>query len=298
VTEEEVLGLFSRCSDRQRWGPQDSGGTLNLITEDCRRQAAALITVGRTVSLAQVLSTIPSVTNTSPVQLKMIDVGERADITCMDAVTINCHGVTITHLDAIGHMYFEDQMYNGRSASEQIGPDGIDFADVLPLSAGIFTRGVLLDITAVRGVDWLAPGDGVTAADLDQAEALSGTKIRSGDAIFVHTGVERREAAIGLSPPVRRAGLTPDCLPWIFEREVAVYSGDCTEQIPSGYDRVPYPLHQIGFVAFGLVLLDNPSLTGLVAACRDLGRAEFALTCAALPLPGATGSPVNPLALF
>ena len=298
MTEPEVLDLFSRCSDKQRWGPQDSGGTLNLITEECRRQAAALITLGRTVSLAQVLSTVASVTNTSPVQLKMIDVGERADITCMDAVTINCHGVTITHLDAIGHMYFEDQMYNGRSASEQIGPAGLGFADVFPLSAGIFTRGVLLDITAVRGVDWLEAGDGVTAADLDQAEAVSGTEVRSGDVIFVHTGTERREAAIGLSPPVRRAGLTPDCLPWIFEREVAVYSGDCTEQIPSGYDRVPYPLHQIGFVAFGLVLLDNPALTGLVAACHELGRSEFAVTCAALPLPGATGSPVNPLALF
>jgi kynurenine formamidase len=298
VNQADVLDLFRACSDRGRWGEHDSLGTLNFITEGTRIAAAALVTAGRTVSLAQPLSAIPSITNTSPVGHEMLEVGERADITCMDSVTIACHGVAITHLDALGHMFFEGRMYNGRHVQDQVTAAGLGFADVMPLSAGIFTRGVLLDVARARGVAWLDVGDGVTASDLRDAEALSGTTVRTGDAIFVHTGAERRERAIGASSPGRRTGLTPDCLPWLFEHEVAVYSGDCTELIPSGFDRVPYPLHQVGFVAFGLVLLDNPRLGELVSTCEELDRDVFAVTCAALPLRGATGCPVNPLAIF
>ena len=195
-------------------------------------------------------------------------------------------------------MYFEDQMYNGRRVQDEVSDEGLGFGDVMPSAAGIFTRGVLLDIPAARGVPWLERGDGVTRADLEAAEKLSGVTVATGDAIFIHTGAQQRERETGVIKPDVRTGVTPDCLPWFFEREIAIYSGDCTEQIPSGYPRVPYPLHQIGFVAFGLVLLDNPSLTALVATCHELGRYDFALTCASLPLPGATGSPVNPLALF
>ena len=61
---------------------------------------------------------------------------------------------------------------------------------------------------------------------------------------------------------------------------------------------MPAPLHQIGLVAMGLVMLDNPEVEDLARAVADEGRAEFLLTCAPLPIPGATGSPVNPLAVF
>jgi kynurenine formamidase len=298
VTEAEALELFQACSNLGRWGPTDVSGTLNFITEETRVRAAEQIRSGRTVSLAHELSTEASLTNTRPIELRMLDAGAQSDITCMDEITIACHGVTVTHLDAIGHMYFEGRMYNGRVVSEEVTDRGLQHADVMPLSYGIFTRGVILDIAAVHGVPYLDRGYGVTLDDLNRAEALSGTTVSTGDAIFVHTGAERREASLGLSPPDVRSGLTPECLPWLFEREIAIYSGDCTEQIPSGVERVPYPLHQVGFVAFGQVLLDNPRLRPLLDLCSELGRSTFAVTCAALPIPGATGSPVNPLALF
>jgi len=98
--------------------------------------------------------------------------------------------------------------------------------------------------------------------------------------------------------PAARAGLDAYCLPWLHEREVAVYSGDCVERIPYPSKAVPLPLHQIGLVAMGLVLLDCPRLAELVAACEETGRREFMLTVAPLRLRGATGSPANPLCLF
>jgi kynurenine formamidase len=157
---------------------------------------------------------------------------------------------------------------------------------------------VLLDVTAARGVPYLAPEDTVTAEDLAAAEKHAGVRVESGDAVFVHIGLERREADQGTEDPAARAGLDAGCLPWLHEREVAVYSGDCVERIPYPSQAVPLPLHQIGLVAMGLVLLDCPRLAELVAACEDTGRHEFLLTVAPLRLPGATGSPVNPLCVF
>jgi hypothetical protein len=48
----------------------------------------------------------------------------------------------------------------------------------------------------------------------------------------------------------------------------------------------------------GLTLLDWPQLDGVVALCAQLGRREFLLTVAPLPIVGGTGSPVNPIATF
>ena len=67
---------------------------------------------------------------------------------------------------------------------------------------------------------------------------------------------------------------------------------------PSGYPGLAMPLHAVGIVAMGLWLIDNCQLEDLAAACRDFGRWDFLLTVAPLRLAGATGSPVNPLALF
>jgi hypothetical protein len=58
------------------------------------------------------------------------------------------------------------------------------------------------------------------------------------------------------------------------------------------------PLHQVGLVAMGLCILDNPDVEALASACREEGRSEFALIVAPLRIAGGTGSAVNPLALL
>lgn len=130
------------------------------------------------------------------------------------------------------------------------------------------------------------------------AERLAGVSVGRGDAVFVRTGLAAREAALGEGDPTLRAGLTARCLPCLHRREVAVYSGDCVERMPSPYAKVPLPLHQIASAAMGLVLLDNPPLDELTAAVEEVDRHEFLLVCAPLPIPRGTGSPVNPLAIF
>ncbi len=89
-----------------------------------------------------------------------------------------------------------------------------------------------------------------------------------------------------------------ECIPWIHEREVAVFSGDCIERLPQSYSRVTMPLHMIGLSAMGLAILDCTELEELRQVCRELNRYEFLVTCAPLRLRGGTGSPVNPIAVF
>jgi kynurenine formamidase len=110
--------------------------------------------------------------------------------------------------------------------------------------------------------------------------------------------LEARERVEGPEDPTVRAGLDAGAVRWLHQRQVAVFTGDCFERIPQPYRRVPLPLHQVGLVAMGLVLLDNPTLTELVRACGSLGRCDFLLMAAPLRIPNGTGSPVNPIAGF
>jgi kynurenine formamidase len=228
----------------------------------------------------------------------MLEGGEPGASGSGDATEITPHGYAVTHLDAFGHAYFEGRAFNGRRVGDVWTAEGLTYGAIDELRDGIFTRGVLLDVARARGVDWLEAGEGVSAADLDRAEALTGVHVGTGDAVIVRVGLEARELVQGEEDTAHRAGLLPDCVPWLHEREVAVFGGDCIEQLPSPYPQVPSPFHQVALVAMGLVLLDNPAVEELARVTRQLGRSAFLLTCAPLPIPGGTGSAVNPLAVF
>jgi kynurenine formamidase len=297
MTDDELTELFERCSNRGRWGADDELGTLNYITDEKRRAAAALVRTGRALSIGRDMSTVADRVNTDPVRHRML-YDQDPPVSALDSIELSTHGFALTHLDAITHVFWQGNAYNGKRAADVLSAKGLRSGSVYAQRNGIFTRGVLLDVAAARGVPYLLPGDTVTADDLTAAEQVSGVRVDSGDAVFVHIGLERREADQGTEDPGTRAGLDADCLPWLHQREVAVYSGDCVERIPYPSKAVPLPLHQIGLVAMGLVLLDCPRLTDLVAACSDTGRNEFLLTVAPLRLPAATGSPANPLCVF
>ncbi|MPZ51837.1 MAG: cyclase family protein [Acidimicrobiia bacterium] len=297
-TDADLDAMFSRIDNRGRWGDDDERGTLNYITDAKVAQVAGGVRSGRVVSIGRDIDTTPSAKNPNPAVHKMI-YEEHHPISALDQLTIQPHGFGVTHLDAVGHVYTQDGvMYNGREAAAEVKATGMTFGSIQVGADGIITRGILLDVAGARGVDWLEPTDSVTPNDLDAALDLAGIQIESGDAVFVRVGLGRREEAEGLEDPSERAGLTPDCLLWLHEKEVAVYSGDCVEKMPLPYQRFPLPLHMIGLPAMGLCLLDCPQVEPLVEACREEGRSQFMLVVAPLRIPGGTGSPVNPLCVF
>jgi hypothetical protein len=297
MTEEEVLGLFERCSNRGRWGADDERGTLNYVTPEKRLEALALVRDGEVVSIGRDLVLRGSVQE-PPSALHVLVYAAHEPRAALELLTLVPHGFEMTHLDAVAHSYFEGCIYNGREATETVLPGGIAFGSIMAASDGIVTRGVLLDVATARGVEHLEAEDGIGVGDLEAAERLAGTRVARGDAVFVRSGQalrERRDGPIGEGP---REGLLAEVVPWLHEREVAVYSGDCIERMPSGYERVPMPLHQVGMVAMGLAILDCADCERLAEACRARGRYTFCVVVAPLRVPGGSASAVNPLALF
>ena len=109
-----------------------------------------------------------------------------------DSIHLPIHG--LGHPDALGHVYFDGTGYNNRALDEVATNDGLTVNSIHAMREGIFTRGVLLDVAAATGVDWLAAARLVTPTDLEAAERLAGLHVEPGDAIVVHTGLERRAA--------------------------------------------------------------------------------------------------------
>jgi kynurenine formamidase len=168
------------------------------------------------------------------------------------------------------------------------------------LHAGIVTRGVLLDIPAVRGVDALEPGEPDFPEDLEAAEERAGLRVRPGDALLVRTGRWRWRAAHGpWDFGALAAGLDASCLAWLRERDVATLGSDgVSDVLPSRVEGVTMPVHTVVIVAMGVHLMDNLDLDALAGACAEEGRSEFLLTVAPLVLRRGTASPVNPIAVF
>jgi kynurenine formamidase len=297
MTEEEVLGLFERCSNWGRWGVDDEQGTLNLITPEKRRKAINDVRVGRCVSIGRDLVTTGS-NQIPPSTVHLMTYAGAKPTWSQDALIMSVHGFEVTHMDAVAHAFFEGRTYNGRAVEDVILPGGVAFGSIQAAKDGICTRGVLLDVPAARGVEHLEPGDGISDQDLEAAERIAGVRVESGDIVIVRSGIDFREARDGIGPREPREGLLPAAVLWLHERDVAAFSGDCIERLPSGYRRVPLPLHQVGLVAMGLTILDATDVESLRRVCSEENRHDFLFVAAPLRLPGGTGSPVNPLVIF
>ncbi|HEV8298684.1 MAG TPA: cyclase family protein, partial [Acidimicrobiales bacterium] len=216
-------------------------------------------------------------------------------------VGICCHGIDVTHIDALSHMFFDGVMYNGKPAGLVTALDGATHHAMTALREGIVTRGILLDIPATTGIDFCPPGTAILPADLEAAEARQGVRVGRGDVLLLRTGNGHRRAPHADPSGSWRQypGWHPACLPWLHAREVAAIGHDGPQDlVPAPYPSLHVPIHAIGIVAMGLWLIDNLDLEALAVACARLGRHEFEFVCSAMLMQGATGAPVNPLAIF
>jgi kynurenine formamidase len=192
-------------------------------------------------------------------------------------------------------------MYGGVPASLVSDRQGALKHDVLAVAQGVTTRGVLLDIARLRGVDVLAADDHIYPADLEAAEQAAGVRLEAGDVLLVRTGEGGARISEGraYNPNKPRAGFQAACLPWLHERGIAMIGSDVAQDpTPTGYRTVNMPIHMVGIVAMGLWLIDNCQLEDLAATCARLGRWEFQFALAPIRFQGVTGSPTNPLAVF
>jgi kynurenine formamidase len=299
VTSADIDSYFEKLSNWGRWGADDEIGTLNLVTPERVVAAGALVTEGVSISCARPVVTEPFAADVaSPPQHFMVESGEDESAeSSSDYIGLAFHGQTITHVDALCHVFWHGSMYNDRRSS-LVTTHGAEQCSVEAMSAGATTRGVLLDIPKLNGVEWLDAGQPVGVAELEAAEAEQGVRVGAGDALLLRTGWSARRTALGPLPPkAGRPGLHASALPWLRERDIAILAADtANDVIPSGFSDHRIPVHTVGIVAMGLCLIDACQFEDLAAKCNELGRWEFMFTLAPLVLRSATGSPVNPIA--
>jgi kynurenine formamidase len=300
LTRAEFDALMTRLSNWGRWGPDDQLGALNLITPEKRRQAAALVQEGVSVSLAR--PAIKESVDDSPAFVhRMIQLPTRGGeiSSAGDEYSVRYHGFTQTHLDGLCHLVYRGKMYNG-FAQDHVTATGARKLGVEVFRNGIFTRCVLMDIPRLHGRRYLEGGRPIYPEDLDAWERQAGIKVQSGDAVLIRTGRwERRQQEGPWEIMKGSAGLHALCLPWLKGRDVAVVGSDLAlDVLPSGVEGVDLPVHWGSVVAMGIPILDNCDLEAVGEAAAARRRWSFLLTVAPLAVEGGTGSPVNPLATF
>ena len=272
-----------------RWGADDQKGAVNLITPAKRAAAAALVKSGRAVSLGRVFT---------PEQ-HYIRVNQRGTgNSVVDYYGFEYHGVAVTHVDALVHMWDRDGMWNGRDPAREIDTNGVRSGDITAFGDGLITRGVLLDVPRYRKVSHVSIGSPVTGAELEAIAKAQNVSIEPGDALLVYCGRESfvKEAGRygGVTEP--RPGLDSSCARFIRDRDVAVLAWDMHDSVPdtSGH---PFPAHAVLY-SYGVALIDNTLLEPLARACAEERRYEFMFMALPLKIARGTGSPANPIAML
>ena len=141
LTKADIESMMTELSNWGRWGKNDQKGTVNLITPEVRRQAAALVKDGVSVSLSHNTDSTYGVKMSPPVDGQFN----------MDEQSVFFHGTAHTHFDALSHVFHDGKMYNGFPESS-VKPNGTGALAVTAYGDGLFTRGVLVDIAWLRGV--------------------------------------------------------------------------------------------------------------------------------------------------
>lgn len=310
-----------------RWGQADELGTLNLITPEKVAAAAGLVRHGKVFPLGVDFGSAgPQGAfqfRHNPIHVMTVDGG---DVTTLAQYGPEWHRNIVaqqlseffvdnpfrfnddmivmplqaaTQWDALSHVYYDDQLYNGFPAGSvtSLGAYhcGIDKVD----SKGITSRGVLLDVVAHRSADTFLPlGTPISPDELDEVARTQQVTVQPGDIVLIRTGWWQRflETGNGAEPG---AGLDWRCASWLHEHDVAAVAADnlMVENPVSGIEGTYLPLHMLCLRDMGLMLGEYWDLGALAADCAADGVYEFQLVAPPLRVTGGVGSPVNPIAI-
>jgi kynurenine formamidase len=322
---DEFRAAARRVSNWGRWGDADELGTLNHITPEKVAQAASLVRRGKVFPLG-----IPFddrgpqgmvALRTNPIHLMTVDGGDSfefsrrvqgmhtasseivAEIYDAGMFRFNDDYITMptqaaTQWDALAHVYYEGQLYNG-FPSDSVTSLGAAHCGIGPVDAkGIVSRGVLLDVAGHRGLAYIDPGlDAITPGELDDVARAQGVTVEPGDVVLVRTGWwgefdRTRDRSLGWN------GLSWRCAEWLADLSVAAVAADNVAVEGSTQDTALFnPLHMLCLRDMGMMLGEIWDLEALAADCREDGVYEVQLVAPPLRITGAVGSPVNPIAV-
>jgi len=322
--EGAIAAMVDRVSNWGRWGSDDVRGTMNFLDDAKRRDAARLIRTGASFSLSQRFDMDGPQQGwrrrTNPVHT-MLDTGTDAVAGIQGfphglggaddviAMPLQCS----TQWDGLGHIFDHGRAWNGRPADQVVTSLGDAVTGIETVADVITGRGVLLDVGRAIGptndaaVDSTAgelpDGFAITAEHLEATIAGQGSTsaVGRGDIVVVRTGRLSRARRDGWGDYAGgdAPGLSFTTADWLHDTEIAAIATDTWgfEVRPNEFDVAFQPLHQVVIPHLGLFIGEMWDLDALAEACAEDGAYDFFLTAAPLPITGAVGSPVNPVAV-
>jgi kynurenine formamidase len=303
MSEAEFRELYQQLRTGLPWDAADRRGALNFLTPQRTLAAAAQVKLGHSISLAGPIENRTTPDNPHPAVHRMTGTAADADPDGLsfgtDRIEMNVHGNADSHMDALCHVMFDGRLYNDVPA-DAVTMSGAEELSIAVSKDGVAGRGVLLDIPAVRGTEWLEPGDHVTVADVLAAEERQQVHAGAGDVLLVRVGHRRRrDERQPWDAAAARAGLHPTVIPLLAERQIAILGSDSnSDTAPSAVSGVDFPVHILAINALGLQLLDYLQFEDLLPLCIENSQWSFLCVIAPLRLPSGTGSPVNPIAIM
>jgi kynurenine formamidase len=285
------------------FGPDDQRGAANRMTPQKAVEASRLITSGRVFQLGRLYEqgmpvpgkrhfslTIPGLPTGSPAGSNQI--------VSNDELVSGEIGQVGTQFDGLGHVGVrlngEDIFYNGNKLSEFGDTYGLKKLGVENVGV-FFTRGILLDVCALRGNDRLPSGYVISPEELTACLEKTNLTITPGDIVLIRTGHAKLwmkdNQAYGEGEP----GLGLAAAKFLTDRKVSLIGADtwAIEAVPHEDKDLAFPVHQWNLTKNGVYHLENLDLEELAAS----GIHEFCFVFSPLRLKGATGSPGNPIAV-
>lgn len=311
ATGEDNPAIFphEEMNNWGKWGAEDERGATNYITPEAIVEAAKLITKGKVFSLA-----IP-IERGGPIFATRNPPHHFMSATGTDAMLgPNANSSTVaftddyihmplqgsTQWDALPHAYYNGKFYNGFPLSV-VTASGAQKLGLEKVRDRFVGRAVLIDVVAYKGGS-IPPGYGITRADIEGALAKQKATVKTGDIVIVRTGAVPHFYALPFAERANWAtvqtGITKDVVPWIRDKQIAAIAADNlgVEQAPNAEGK-NWNLHGNILRDLGVFLGEIWWLEDLAADCAQDGRYEFFLSAQPLYIPGAVGSPLNPMAV-
>jgi kynurenine formamidase len=286
-------------SDRcpSKWGAGDQRGSANHMKPETVLKAIKLIRSGEVIELGHVLnSSMPFFgTRRFDVYTKRTFMNPQSNRRGSNEEVVTGEiGQVGTQFDGFTHQTIGGSLYNCFKLDEVSTRTGFEKLGIENVGA-LFTRGVLIDLAGLKGVEMLPDNYEITAQDIEQALEKQKLKLQSGDAVILHTGWGKLWGKDNARYTKSCPGIGVGAAEWLARKDPMLVGADnsSVEISPNPDQKVSLPIHQIMLVVNGIHLLENMKLDEL-AAKRVY---EFAFIVQPLKIQGGTGSTVAPIAV-
>jgi len=285
----------ARCPSK--WGANDQRGAGNHMKPETVLRATRLIKTGEVFELGRVLSEtmpLPAGRRFEVLTKRTRNDPGRNRRSSNEELVVSEIGQVGTQFDTFSHQMIGTSMYNCVTLDAAASRAGFSKLGVEQVGA-LMTRGVLIDVAALKGVATLAETYEITPKDLQDALAAQKLTLQPGDAVLIHTGWGTLWGKDNVRYQRVSPGIGTAAAEWLAKQDPMLVGSDNTavEITPNPDPDLAGPVHQIMLVVNGIHLLENLRLDELAARRAH----EFALIVEPLKIQGGTGSTVAPIAV-